>query len=357
MERSNSDPVIMSDESHPATALRATILDIARHAGVSKSTVSLVLQGSALVKTETRDKVQASIEALGYVYNRGAANLRRAKTNIVGMVINDLANPFFAELAVGIERVFRSAGYIPLMANASESAARQAEVLKSMREHDIAGLIVCPARGTRAEDIALVSRAGIPIVTAMRRVPGARVPSVVPENARGARRATEHLIRLGHTRIAFVGGTSDMTAQAERSGGHAQALAAAGLVPDRSLLIEGAPTREMGHLAVAGLLAAGATAALCFNDVVAFGVLDGLSERGLSAGRDFALVGFDDVRDARFTNPPLTTVAVDSAGLGERAAHTVLRMIHGDSRVEDHVGEVSLVIRRSCGADLSERTP
>lgn len=340
------------DSPAPPIAQRATILDIARHAGVSKSTVSLVLQGSALVKADTRDKVQASIDALGYVYNRGAANLRRARTNIVGMVINDLANPFFAELAVGIERVFRTAGYIPLMANASESAARQAEVLRSMREHDIAGLIVCPSRGTRAEDIALIARAGVPVVTAMRRVPGAKVPSVVPENARGARRAVEHLLRLGHRHIAFVGGTADMTAQAERSAGYAQALAAAGLAENRALVVEGAPTRETGHLAVPALLAAGATAALCFNDVVAFGVLDGLAERGLTAGRDFALVGFDDVRDARFTHPPLTTVAVDSAGLGERAAHTVLRMIHGDTRVEDHVGDVTLVVRRSCGADL-----
>nr|WP_194304062.1 LacI family DNA-binding transcriptional regulator [Chthonobacter albigriseus] len=326
------------------------MVDIARHAGVSKSTVSLVLQGSPLVKAETREKVSAAIDALGYVYNRGAANLRRARTNIVGMVINDLANPFFAELAVGIERVFQAAGFIPLMANTQENPARQAEVLKSMREHDIAGLIVCPARGTRGEDLASLAKAGMPVVTAMRKLAGTRLPSVAPNNVRGARRATEHLIRLGHRKIAFVGGYADMIAQNERCGGYLSALESAGIAADPSLVVEGAPNRETGHMAVARLIATGATAALCFNDVVAFGVMDGLAERRLRAGVDFGLIGFDDVREARFTSPPLTTVGVDSQGLGERAAHTVLRMIHGDTRAEDHVGDVSLIIRESCGA-------
>lgn len=342
----------MNTRETPQGAARVTMIDIARHSGVSKSTVSLVLQGSPLVKAETREKVVAAIEALGYVYNRGAANLRGQRSNIVGMVINDLANPFFAELAVGIERVFHAAGYIPFIANTIENPKRQGEVLRSMSEHDIAGLIICPARGTRPSDIETMAQLGVPVVLAMRRLAGPRYSSVTPDNLRGARRATEHLLALGHRRIAFFGGYSDMIAQNDRCGGYQAALVAAGIAVDPMLIIEGPPNRECGQNAIGHVLdmAVPPTAALCFNDVVAFGVLTGLERRGLAAGRDFALVGFDDVAEARHTNPPLTTVHVDTGALGERAAHQVLRMIHGDARPEEFVSDVDLVVRASCGA-------
>src|SRR5919107_2311033 len=138
---------------------RATIIDIAEWAGVSKSTVSLVVSGSPLVKPETRARVEAAIDELGYVYNRGAASLRKARSNIVGMVINDLMNPFFAELAVGIERVLQGSDYIPFIANTGENPARQAQVFRSMREHGATGIIVCPAVGTDAEAFAEMSAA------------------------------------------------------------------------------------------------------------------------------------------------------------------------------------------------------
>src|SRR5712672_980553 len=134
-----------------SAARTVTIIDIAREAGVSKSTVSLVLKMSPLVKDETRQRVTKAMDALGYVYNRGAASLRRARSDVVGIVINDLTNPFFAELAVGCERVLQSAGFISFIANTAENPVRQAEVVRRMREHGIAGLIVSATRGT-AED-------------------------------------------------------------------------------------------------------------------------------------------------------------------------------------------------------------
>jgi LacI family transcriptional regulator len=337
--------------SRSSSGHRVTMIDIAEAAGVSKSTVSLVLQGSPLVKADTRDRVLQAIDALGYVYNRGAASLRNARTNLVGMVINDLANPFFAELAVGIERVFQTAGYIPFIANTSESPTRQAEVLRSMREHDIAGLILCPARGTRPVDLDAIAMGGLPLVLAMRKVAGLKAPSVTPDNFRGARRASEYLIELGHRRIAFVGGYADMTAQTERCGGFRAALEAANLFVDGALVIEGPTTRETGAAAIDQLLALAnpPTAALCFNDVVALGANDALRRRGLATGADFSLVGFDDIREARHMWPPLTTVAVDTMSLGEKAAHATLRMIHGDARRDDYLGDVTLVIRDSAG--------
>jgi LacI family transcriptional regulator len=328
------------------------MIDIARHAGVSKSTVSLVLQSSPLVKAETRQSVQRAIEDLGYVYNRGAANLRQARSNMVGMVINDLANPFFAELAVGIERVFQAAGYVPFVANTAENPIRQTEVLRSLREQGVAGLIVCPSRGTPSNAFKGLTDDGVPVVQAMRRVFGARAASVVPDNRRGCFQAMEHLIALGHRRIAFLGGYLDTFAHAERSAGYRQALEAADLDVDENLIIDDAPNRDGGRasLALALALPDPPTAALCFNDVVAFGVISSLQERGIAVGSEFAVVGFDDITDARHAVPALTTVAVDSGALGERAAQSVLRMIHGDTRPEQSVGDVQLIIRDSCGA-------
>ena len=334
-----------------------TIIDIARASGMSKSTVSLVLQGSSLVRPKTRAKVQGVIEELGYVYNRGAANLRSAHSNIVGMVINDLTNPFFAELAVGIERIFQAAGYLPLIANTAENPIRQTEVLKSMREQGAAGLIICPARGTPVESLRDLVLRGTPVVLAMRRLAGDGLASVAPDNRRGAREACAHLVALGHRRIAFFGGYADMVVHGERLGGYLDALAAAGLARDDALIVEGPPNRDGGLAALDRCLDLPdpPTAALCFNDVVAFGVLLGLNKRGLEPGRDFAVIGFDDLADAKHTVPALTTVAVDSFGLGERAAHAVLKMIQSHKpHTESHAGAVQLIVRESCGSNFGQ---
>src|SRR5690606_33011081 len=199
-----------------ASRPKTTILDIARAAGVSKSTVSLVLQGSDLIRPDTAGKVRKAIEETGYVYNRGAANLRKAQSNVIGMVVNDLTNPFYAELAVGMERAFQSAGVVPFIANTAENPVRQEEVLKSMLEQGVAGLIVSPARGTRPDAFARVEAAGIPMVFAMRRLPDSRIPVIAPDNHRGALLATRHLIGKGHRRLSFLGGSPDLVVYRER---------------------------------------------------------------------------------------------------------------------------------------------
>jgi LacI family transcriptional regulator len=340
------------------TTSRVTIIDIAKRAGVSKSTVSLVISGSPLVKAETRRRVASIADELGYVYNRGAANLRTARSNIVGMVINDLTNPFFAELAVGIEGALQGSGYIPVMANTGENLARQAQVFRTMREHNVAGMILCPAVGTDREALKPIASAGIPIVLAMRRVPGAEICAVVPNNREGARRAVEHLARLGHTRLAFLGGIASMSAFGERSGGFREAVERAGLILSPDCLIEALPTKAGGAAAMNQALSMPLrpTAALCFNDIVAIGAIHALSRQGLKAGEDFAIVGFDDIAEASQMAPPLTTIAVDAKGLGERAARMLLRQIEtGSPRIEIHVGEARLVVRESCGAQRDER--
>lgn len=340
-----------------SAARTVTIIDIAREAGVSKSTVSLVLKMSPLVKEDTRQRVTKTMDALGYVYNRGAASLRRARSDIVGMVINDLANPFFAELAIGIERALQNSGFIPFIANTAESVVRQAEVVRSMREHGAAGLILCPALDTDAAEIGrLDSR--LPVVLAIRRIIGARTSLVVSDNVGGAARATEHLINLGHRDIAFVGGIGHMVVLQDRLAGFKRAMSAASLAVDPSLISEGMPTKEGGFSAMNRLLSVEKrpTAVVCFNDVVAIGAMLAIARRDLVAGRDIAIVGFDDTAEARHVSPALTTVSVDSGGLGERAAQMLLRQINeGERRLDTHVGEARLVVRESCGAQLGRR--
>lgn len=333
---------------------KATILDIARRAGVSKSTVSLVLQGSSSIRTETAEKVRKAIDEVGYVYNRGAANLRRAQSNVIGMVINDLTNPFFAELAVSIERVFQSAGIVSFIANTAENPVRQEEVIKSFLEQDVAGLIVSPARGTPPDAFRRIEAAGIPIVFVMRRLPESRLPAVAPDNRRGAFLATSHLIRKGHRRLAFLGGSSDLVVWQDRRAGFLEACAAHGIGPEAALVIEGETSRKGGMACLDTALAAqpAPSAALCFNDAVAFGAMLALRKRRLEPGRDFAVIGFDNVAEAEHYTPALTSVAVDTAGLGERAAHAMLKMIQtGATHTEDHIGAINLVVRESCGPD------
>lgn len=341
---------------------RITVIDIAHACGVSKSTVSLVLQGSPLVSDATRATVNAAIRDLGYVYNRGAANLRQAnaKSKIIGVVVNDLTNSFFAELAVGIDMMVQSAGFVQFLANSAENIDRQHEVIASMREHGISGLIISPARGTTAADLKPVLSAGIPVVAVVRNVPGAKVSSLMSDNFTGARLAVEHLVELGHRRIAFLGGFADTTVFSERFGGYSAALKAAGLEGSAEFVIASAPSRAGGVEAIGRCLqlANAPTAAVCFNDAVAFGVCDGLRSAKHEPGNDFAIVGFDDVIEAKTAVPALTTISVDPQGMGRRAAQLLLKQISaGKAEPESLVGSVRLVVRASSGAPQENASP
>ena len=335
---------------------RITVIDVARAAGVSKSTVSLVLQGSQLVNEATRVRVNTAIRDLGYVYNRGAASLRQAKSRIVGIVVNDLTNSFFAELAVGVDQVVQSAGYVQFLANTGENVDRQREVIASMMEHGISGLVISPARGTTAQDFRPLVTAGIPVVVVVRNIAGAKVSSLMADNHGGAYQAVEHLAGLGHRRIAFLGGFPDTAVFTERMQGYRVALEKSGLSATEDLVIGSAPSRAGGVDAVSRALGLPdrPTAAVCFNDAVAFGACDGLRARKLEPGVDFAVVGFDDVIEARTAVPALTTVSVDPQGMGGRAAQLLLKQINSErTEAETVVTSVRLAVRESSRGGLN----
>ena len=336
---------------------RATIVDVARLAGVSKSTVSLVISGSSLVADSTRERVSDAMSELGYIYHRGAATLRGAKSGVLGMVINDLSNPFFVELAIGIEEACQGGAYIPFLANVAENPVRQLQVIRSMREHGAAGLVISPAIGTSLGELkALV--AGMPVVQVMRRLPSLKASLVSPENKEGARKATAHLIAAGHERIAFVGGLASMVVRDERLGGYRLALEEAGIPLDGSLVIETMIAYSGGGAATPQLLNLHkpATAALCYNDVVAIGLIRALTEIGIVVGKDFAVIGFDDIDEAKHTLPALTTVAVNGRSLGSRAAQLLMRQIaSGDFEPETVLCPTTLIVRASCGTSTIDQ--
>ncbi|HEY1945275.1 MAG TPA: LacI family DNA-binding transcriptional regulator [Roseiarcus sp.] len=337
---------------------RVTIVDVARRAGVSKSTVSLVLAGSALVAEPTRERVSRAMRALGYVYHRGAASLRAASSDFVGMVISDLTNPFFAELAVGIEDALYKLGFTPILANTNENPERQAQVLRSLREHNVAGIIMSPARGSSAWTLAQQWPPSIPAVLTMRRMVGSPLPYIGPDNRKGARDSVEHLLRLGHRRIAYLGGDGSMSTQQERVEGWRDALNGWGIPVNDSLIIESAPTRPGGREAIERVLASAAppTAVVCYNDIVAMGATRALTERAILPGRDIAVVGFDDIAEAEHNAPPLTTVNADTREMGQRCAESLLGLIRREDPAGlSFAGVARLVVRESCGAGRQDR--
>src|SRR5712692_7587954 len=190
----------MTQPQSNAKRASVTITDVAHAAGVSKSTVSLVLQGSPLIARETAERVRQSAVALGYVYNRRAADLRRKSSNMVGIVINDLGNPFFAEMLVGMERRLVDAGYISLMAHTDERLDVQERVLTSMQEYHAAGLILCPAFDTPAGLLQRTQHSGIPLVIVVREPGTGSYDFVGANHESGTFEVTRHLIGQGHRR-------------------------------------------------------------------------------------------------------------------------------------------------------------
>jgi LacI family transcriptional regulator len=339
-----------------------TITDLALQAGVSKSTVSLVLQNSPLIRPETAARVREAAEQLGYVYNRQAANLRGKSSNIIGIVINDLANPFFAELLVGMERRLVDAGYICLMAHTDERLDIQEKVLVSMREHHAAGLIWCPVLDTPESVQKTVATWGIPLLVVIRSLGKGNYDFAGADNEAGTRLATEHLIAQGHKRIAFLGRVGAWPVYVERRAGYQRAMKNCKLSMDPGWIIDIPPTRRGGYDGIGQILALPdpPTAAVCYNDIVAFGAISALGERGLMAGRDFALIGFDGVAATEHSNPPLSTIDIEPGRLGEAAADVLLRRIHKPgSRPLRHLAVPKLIVRQSssleAGAALKQR--
>jgi len=331
------------------TNRRPTIIDVAREAGVSKSTVSLVLQNSPTVREETRKGVREAMAKIGYVYNRTAANLRMSNVGLIGLVINDLRNPFFTEFATSLQMALSARGYSAVLANTDEDPALQAQVVAAMIEHGVSAVILSPVYGGEAETFDALARASIPAMQVLRKVDGRTdlFPFAAPDYVEGSRVATEHLISAGATRIAFVGGFEGRAVTRERMSGYRAALDRAGWEP---LIITGRATRAFGREAAHRLATEHpeVDAVVAFNDQVAIGILSGCAEIGRNVGSDLKVVGFDDIEEAAHAWPPLSSVRCDVDGFGKWIADTVLAWLeHGKTPPAETRTPVELMVRGS----------
>ncbi len=321
-------------------------------AGVSRSTVSLVLRGSSSVAQETRVRVVRSIQKLGYVYNRAAATLRSQRSHAVGLIVADIRNPFFAELIVGVEKEFEKAGIVVLLANTSESVVRQARSIEAMFEHGTDGILICPARGSRKSDLKVLANGSVPHVLFTRYVKGFKANYIEGNNVQGSFEAVTHLISLGHRRIAFIGGVDTASPRWDRERGYLLAHQEAGLAVDPALNIRTNISIQDGSAAIRELLASGPadppTAAFCYNDSIAYGVVFGLNTLGMEAGKDFSVVGFDDSAWSASWRPPLTTVSTSPERIGAEAARMLMYVMeHPKAEPRKLFLPAPLVIRQS----------
>ncbi len=329
-----------------------TINDIADHAGVSRSTVSLVLRGNPRISDDTRERVRHSIRELGYTYNRNAANLRSQTSQAIGLIINDLRNPFFTELTASIEEAADARGYFVYLVQSRESPERQNRLVQSLVEHGVAGMIICPATGTDRDLFDRLHLQKTPVCIAVRPWPDERFDFSGPDNFRAGQLAVDALVAQGHRRIAFLGGERGNPSRDDRLAGYFSALQKNGLRFDDALTVASRPTRTSGidDLEQVLALADPPTAALCYNDFVAISVMHGLRRHGLEPGRDMALIGFDGMPEAEMSHPTLSTILLDAESVGSNAAALLMnRIANPEAAPSRWIETPKLILRESIG--------
>ena len=318
-------------KSRKDTPGKVTLEMVAERAGVSPSTVSRILNGTAVVSDEKRAVVDRAIAKLGFVSNPVARGLAGGRTLSIGVVTQAIDSPFYGAALRGIEVELGQAGYSPLFMSGHWRADQEARCIEVLRARRVDGLIVLTGR---LSDTALRSAArSLPVVVTGRSLKAGQLVSLDFDNCAGARQATSHLIELGHRRIAFITGDPQHPDAIERQRGYQTALEAAGLPADPALVQQGDFSEHSGEEAVERLLASGVRFSAIFaaNDQMAFGAAVGLYRRGKRVPQDVSLVGFDDVAGALYCVPPLTTVHNPIQEIGQLAARAILSLLAGDA--------------------------
>jgi LacI family transcriptional regulator len=324
-----------------------TIEMVAKAAGVSLSTVSRILNGTAGVRDAKRAAVDAAIAELGFVPNPMARGLAGGRTMSVGVVTQSIDSPFYGAALRGIEEALDPAGYHSVFVSGHWNAATEARCINMLRSRRVDGIIVLTGR---LSDAALKACARkLPVVATGRMLEAPGLYTLNFNNFEGARLATQHLIDLGHKRIAFISGEDEHPDATERLRGYRAALKEADLKFDPALVVPGAYHEVSGMLAVEALLASRKqfTAIFAANDQMAVGAALGLYKRSLRIPDDVSLVGFDDMPTSQFSLPPLTTVHQPNYELGKLAAEAMLQLLAGQQPTVK-MPEPQLLRRESC---------
>lgn len=336
----------------------ATITDVSKRAGVSRSTVSRVVAGNGYVSESKRKAIETAIAELGYRPNTLAQALRSNRSNLIGAVMVDIGTPYFANMIYGVQRVTRPAGKSLIVSSGYADQHQEARAIIELVDRSCDGIVVYLEQQVREDVIEIVRNARIPIVSIGHKpFPNSR-GSVVLDNFEGARAAMSHLLAQGHRRIVHLSGQMDFGDSIERVGGMKAALADYNMSLDDIRVVNGIFHQDFGYSATRDLIACGDdfTAIFAGDDDMAAGVLLALRDAGLRVPEDVSVIGFDDAFHARHTWPPLTTVRQPVDILGQAAASLLLQLL-GDptSGPLRSTIDTSLVVRSSTAAPRQQR--
>lgn len=325
-----------------------SIKDIARIANVSHSTVSRALQNSPLISGRTAERIQRIARESGYRASAIARGLVTQRTKTIGVVVTTIADPFVSDVVNGIEDCGNDYGYSVFLANSNAEPDREKKVVQSFSERRVEGIVVTSSR-VGALYLPLLAEMRIPIVLVNNQHPGEFVNSILIENVKGSADAVNHLIQLGHKRIAYVGDRFGYQSDTERFAGYREALERTGLPFAPELVVHGDGKCEGGMMGVETLLGLPTppTAIFCYNDMTAIGALRQLQLRKLRVPEDISIVGFDDLFIASYMNPPLTTVHQPRRLMGRLAMESLLRLISSEETARTTKVPAELIVRDS----------
>lgn len=320
----------------------ATIHDVARRAGVSATTVSHVINSTRPVSNELRGRVVVAMDELGFQPNALARSLRRKQSHTIGLVVPDTANPFFAEMARGIEDTAYAAGHTVILCNSDGETARESLYLELLLKRQVDGIVLVSAGESIEVSRTLLERA-LPIVMVDRELPGVALDCVFTDQIAGGRMATDHLLGLGHTRIGCITGPTGLAPSEGRAAGYMASLHNAGRTVDPALIVCGDFHDNSGYANAMTLLAQAERPSALFacNDLMAIGAMAAARALHIAIPGDLSIVGYDDIGLAAYMNPPLTTVAQPKYELGRVAAQMLLE------RTADHSLPPRRVLLRS----------
>lgn len=332
----------------------ATIRDVARMAGVSISTVSLALNDADRVRPETRERVWAAARAAGYAANPVAQSLKSGRSRLIGMVVADISNPFFGALLREVERCAVERNFLVIVSDSRAVPAHEREILNHLSGQRVAGIIFSPGSND-AETIAHLNRLTMPLILFDHKLAGLECDFIGSDNVLATSMLTEHLIRLGHTRIAHIAGTAGLWTTEQRKKGFLDCMAAAGLKPTPHMVLDGQYDGEKAYAAAMRLLthADRPTAIIAANNVTALGVLEAINDLGYRCPEDISLTSIDDVPWGNLIRPRLTMVVQPVLEMARVASERLLARIAagpvGQEPAEDIIFTPKFVMGESCG--------